>query len=132
MQMTYTAEFYSPMMTSQNQQSCRMRFFYFINGEPVSISATHLDIYIRYANKLTPESQPIKRISLNIQGDMQQRWNKAVTSFQSTQPFQFVYRGVLGTNASLIAVDDISFEYSGCATSQTQHLTTTTKLSSSI
>ena len=115
---TNTAQFYSPMMTSQAGKHCKMRFFYFINGEPISIEATTLDISIRYASKREVESKPILRLSLNIQGDLQQRWNKAVTSFQSTAPFQFVFRGVLGTNASRIAVDDLSFDPSGCVNSQ--------------
>jgi len=123
--LTYTSEFYSQMMTSTGLQSCRMRFFYFINGEPVTISSTHLDIYIRFANKLTVEPQRIARVQLNIQGDLQQRWNKAVVPFQSTQPFQFVFRGYLGTNASRIAVDDISFDNNNCAASSVQPLTPT-------
>src|SRR5699024_10684828 len=99
---TYTADFFSPMMSSQNQQACRMRFFFFINGEPATISATHLDIYIRLASKMTIEPQPITRLRLNIQGDLQQRWNMAVANYQSTKPFQFVFRGVIGTNQSRI------------------------------
>lgn len=121
--MTYTSDFYSPMLTSQ--QNCRMRFFYFINGEPASIYKTVLRIYIRYASKLQPESLPITQISLNVQGDLQQMWNKAVTQFQSTQPFQFVFRGTLGTNLSRIAIDDISFDQN-CASSSILPLTTTT------
>lgn len=122
--MTNTASFYSPMMTSQNGQNCRMRLFYFINGEPLNISKSHLDIYIQYANKLQPESQPVSSLSINIQSDLQQRWLKAVVPVQSAQPFQFVFRGYLGTNLSRIAVDDISYDLN-CATSSVQPLTTT-------
>ena len=124
---TNTGQLYSPMMTSQAGKHCQMRFFYFINGEPISIAATHLDIYIRYASKLEIQSKPILRLRLNIQGDLQQRWNKAVSSFQSTAPFQFVFRGVLGTSASRIAVDDLSFDPSGCVSSQAKPMTTTVK-----
>ena len=124
---TFTSEFYSPMMTStSNGNACRMRFFYFINGEPVTISATHLDIYIRYANKRTAEPKSILNLRLNINGDLQQRWNFVATQFTSTAPFQFVFRGVLGTNRSRIAVDDISFDPSGCQASVVNPVTPTT------
>lgn len=124
---TFTSEFYSPMMTSQNGNSCRMRFFYFINGEPVTITNTHLDIFIRFANKRTVEATSILNLKLNIRGDLQQRWNFAVVQFQSqAQPFQFVFRGALGTNLSRVAVDDISFDPSGCLASTVKPLGPTT------
>lgn len=123
---TFTSEFYSPMMTSQNQNACRMRFFYFINGEPVTISKTNLNIYVRFANKRTVEPTSILLVKLNIQGDLQQRWNFATAQFTSTQPFQFVFRGVLGTNFSRLAIDDISFDPSGCLASTVNPLTPTT------
>lgn len=113
---TFTSEFYSPMMTSQNQNACRMRFFYFIDGELATIAKTDLNIYIRYASKRTLEPS-ILRLRLNLQADLQQRWNFAAVQFTSTQPFQFVFRGVLGTDFSRIAIDDISFDPSGCLAS---------------
>ncbi len=122
---TFTSEFYSPMMTSK-VNACRMRFFYFINGEPETISATHLEIFIRYANKRTAEPKSILKLHLNISGDLQQRWNFAAAQFTSTAPFQFVFRGVLGTNRSRIAVDDISFDPSGCQASAVSPVTPTT------
>lgn len=114
---TFTSEFYSPMMTSQNQNSCRMRFFYFINGEPPTIQKTTLDIYIRFANKRTVELKSILLLKLNLKDDLQQRWNFATVQFTSTTPFQFVFRGHLGTDFARIAIDDISFDPSGCLAS---------------
>lgn len=123
---TFTSEFYSPMMTSQNQNSCRMRFFYFINGEPPTIQKTTLDIYIRFANKRTVELKSILLLKLNLKDDLQQRWNFATVQFTSTTPFQFVFRGHLGTDFARIAIDDISFDPSGCLASSVNPLGPTT------
>ena len=109
---TNEAAFTTAMFTSSSSgDGCRMRFFYFINGEPVNISASQLLIYIRFAYKATKEATPLATLRLNINGDLQQRWNKAVVAFTSpTSPFQFVFSGHLGSSASRMAVYDISYD----------------------
>lgn len=63
-----------------------------------------------YARKDVPESNPILELKLNVQGDLQQRWNAAVATFTSTEPFQFVFLGQLADNVTALAIDDITYE----------------------
>ena len=127
---TNTADFYSPMVTSRPGQQCRLRFFYFIHGEPVKVMFTDLRLYVWYASKLAPEKTPLTKISIGIREDMQQRWNKAVVPLSSTEPFRVVFRGFIGTTASRIAIDDITFD-SNCVASSVLPMTTTTTAPSS-
>src|SRR5699024_11073414 len=97
----------------------------FIDGEPVKIMFTDLQVYVWLSSKLKPEPVALQKLSIGIREDMQQRWNKAVIGYTSTEPFRFVFRGFIGTSAARIAVDDLSFD-SNCVASSVQPLTTTT------
>ena len=119
------AEFYTPMLTTQTQNACRMRFFYFIHGESATINQVQLKIFIRKANKIIKDENPLKTISISPQTNGEQRWNKIVIEYQSTEPFQFVFHGKLVQNISRVAIDDITYD-SNCYPSNTKPLTTTT------
>src|SRR5699024_1841295 len=72
-------DFYSPMWyTASKESSCKVRFFYFINGPPETVRKTKLQLYVRYATKAVLETSPIAEVSLGSAEELQQRWNMAV------------------------------------------------------
>ena len=129
--MTNMASFYGPMMTTVAfKKQCQLRFFYFIDDEPVKAAFTELRIFAWYASNLTHEPVAIRTLSIGIREDLQQRWNKAVVGFSSLEPFRFVFRGFLGSKQARLSVDDISYS-SGCVQSSAKPITGSTTVQAS-
>lgn len=103
---------------------CRLRFYLFINGPPATVSSSKLQIYVRYARKKTKEVVSLIDVHLNARGDLQQKWNAFVVQFNSADPFQFVFTGLLADNATAMAVDDITYS-TNCLPSKVNRATTT-------
>lgn len=111
--------------TASQQSKCTVRFFYFINGPAETVQATKLQLFIQYANKLSPESKSIAEVTLGPAEESQQRWNMAIVKVSSPSDFQFVFRGILGDSETRLAIDDITYD-SACFASTASRLTTTT------
>lgn len=103
---------------------CRLRFYFFINGPPATVSSSKLQIFVRYARKKTKEAISLADLQLNAKEDLQQKWSSFVVQLNSADPFQFVFTGLLADNATAIAVDDITYN-TNCLPSKVSRVTTT-------
>lgn len=114
-------------MTTIPNQLCHLRFFYFINDDPVKAAFTELRIFVWHASKSTQSPTAIGKFDIGMKEDLQQRWNKGIVSFQSAEPFRFVFRGFLGSKSARLSVDDITFN-SNCILSTAKPFANSTTL----
>lgn len=107
------------MMTSVKGQTCALRLFYYMFGNSSQMGS--LSIYVRYANRSIAPAQSFK-----VNGNLGQKWLRAIVNNSDSRAFQFVIDGQVGFGLnSDIAVDDISFS-AGCIASNIKPFNTTT------